>query len=847
MTQAGLPVPPGFALTTEFFRPWLEHVQASREWAKVLGSSGDRLREACSAVKAQADQLTMDAGQQAVLREALQSTDRMRLFAVRSSSPEEDLEELSFAGGYETVLGVTSDGIEAAVRRSFVSCLDERVIAYKREHGLDVGRPRIAVIAQEQVASDSAGVAFSLNPLNNCYDEAVINANYGLGESVVSGAVSPDTWVVDKVRQSILDRKTGKKETSVWLKPDGGTSRAPSPERERLSLTDEQVLALTDMVGRVEDHFGKPMDLEWAFADGKLYLLQARPITAYVPLPDSLQTPPGSPKNLYLDMTLTKWGMGKPMSVLGTDFIARENVGIIRMTMGRISEEAVNLLRPIVGGRAYTNVSVTMKMQGKKRVAAEFRAMDALAARTLETLDVSEYIPESTPPVLKGLVFSAVRQNVGLVRHLLNAVRRPEESAGQYLASVRQLRAHLPAIARETTSFRELADRLAGRMLEDTPKFLSVIFAAEIARSKIRSLFKNDAPEVRERVSYLERGLPNNVTIEMGLAMDRLADHEEIKAFKSGGEFEVKLKAKELSSEFLRAWDAFMEEFGFRCPMEMDPATPRPYEQPAEFFEQLRAMSETRGGAVDSLAAYEGVKAERERAYQALFHTASQKGPGKARQFKKNYDALLALAGLRETPKYCAILVTDMFRRRVLEAGRLLVDAGRLEEPDQVFDLTMADLDKAFSDRTLDLRERAHVNSRFHKRLEQVREFPRLIDSRGKILRPVRERAGDGELWGEPISTGVVRGPANVLLSAGEKPVFPGDILVAQATDPGWTPLFINAAGVILEVGGLLQHGALVAREYGKPCVAGIEGVTALLKDGQMVEVDGTHGVVRMV
>jgi len=866
MTRHGLPVPAGFVLTVAFFQPWLEYIRATPEWPQVLRSSPEELKRRYDALKARCSGLTLDEVRQQALAEALaalRAAGGTHLLAVRSSSPEEDLEELSFAGGYETVLGVTEGGLEEAVRRSFASCLDERVLVYKQEHGLAVDQPRIAVIVQQQIAAEAAGVAFSLNPLNNCYDEAVINANFGLGESVVSGAVSPDTFVVDKVSHTILERRAGKKETSIWLAGDactepcpersrrgsrsGGTYASPSPNRQQFCLTDAQALQVADVAARVEGFYGKPMDIEWAFSGGQLVLLQARPITAYVPLPEALLTPPGAQKSLYQDMTLTKWGMPQPMSAMGTDYIAVENVAILRMTMGNITPEVANLLRPILEGRAYVNTSITIKMQGKKRVADEFRTMDTLSAEVIENLDETEYVPPRLPPELKGILFKVVRQNLGLLGQMLQALRRPDVSGQQYLEAVQRLPGDLTAIAREASSIRGLADSMARRMLADTSLFLAIIFAAEIAKSQIRRLFKHDSPEVRERVAHLERALPHNVTIDMGLAMDRLARFDEIRACGSGAEFAARLSTRDLSPEFLRAWDSFMDEYGFRCPMEMDPATPRPYERPARFFEQLRAMATNVDQNHDPQAAYQRVRAERERAYAELLQIARRRGRRQARQLEHNYRILVELGGLRETPKYCAILLTDVFRRRVLQAAQTLVEAGRLDDVQQVFDLTMDDLDRALADPTLDLRALAEKNTRFLRKLKRVREFPRVVDSRGKIFRAPRREAREGELAGQPISPGVVRGPVKVLHAPDEKPLLPGDVMVTRATDPGWTPLFINASGIILEVGGLLQHGALVAREYGKPCVAGIENVTGILRDGQMVEMDGARGIVQIL
>ena len=850
MTRQGLPVPAGFVLTVAFFQPWLEYIRATPEWTQALRSSPEELKRRCDALKARCASLELDDLCRQALAEALAALSTAggtRLFAVRSSSPEEDLEELSFAGGYETVLGVTEGALEEALRRSFASCLDERVFVYKQGHGLAVDRPRIAVIVQQQIAAETAGVAFSLNPLNNCYDEVVINANFGLGESVVSGAVSPDIFIVDKVSRTILERKAGKKETSVWLAGDGGTYESPSPNREQFCLTDAQALQVADVAAQVEGFYGKPMDIEWAFSGGQLVLLQARPITAYVPLPEALLTAPGEPKRLYWDMTLIKWGMPELLSVMGTDYIVIANTAMLRMTMGDVEPEVVSQVRPTMEGRAYVNASLSLKMQGKVRLAGEVRTMDTLAAEIIANLDETEYIPPRLPPALRGLLFKMVRQNLGLLGRVLQALRRPEMCRQQYLDAVRQLHQDLAVEARQSPPIREFAERTVARMTADAGLFLLVIFAAEIAKSRIRNLFKNDPPEVRERAVHLERALPNNVTIEMGLAMHRLARLDEIGACASGDEFAARLNARAFSAEFLRAWDGFMERYGFRCPMEMDPATPRPYERPAQFFEQLRAMAANVDEEHNPQAVYERVRAEREQAYTELLQIARHKGRRQARQLEQNYRILVALGGFRETPKYCFIVAVDMFRRRVLQVAQALVEAGRLDDVQQVFDLTMDDLDQALADPALDLRTLAERNTRFLSRLKRVREFPRVVDSRGKILRAPRREAREGELAGQPISPGVVRGPVKVLHAPDEKPLLPGDVMVTRATDPGWTPLFINASGIILEVGGLLQHGALVAREYGKPCIAGIETVTAILKDGQEIEMDGASGVVRLV
>ncbi len=851
MTRQGLPVPPGFVLSVAFFQPWLENITRSMEWKLALESAPEHWKVYCDEVKALCKRQKMDPARRKVLAAALEELGngtQAALFAVRSSSPEEDLEELSFAGGYQTILGVREDELEEAIRQAFASCFDARVLRYKDEHGLPVDQPRIAVIVQRQVETQVAGVAFSINPLNNCFDEAVINANHGLGESVVSGQVTPDRFIVDKISQTLLDSKVGEKEIAIWLNPDGGTYEGPGPDHTQACISNDQALAITEMLKSVEAFYDKPIDIEWAYQEERLYLLQARPITAYVPLPEEIVTPPGEPKTLYFDLTLVKWGMPEPLSVIGMDFMDIANSGVLKMTMGgEGSLEFVRTVRPTFGGRTYVNASNSMKVQGRKRIASSFRIMDIPSAEIFENLDESEYLPERTPPEMKGLLLKMIGQNIGTLWAGLAALRKPEAYESKYLEVVRSLEKALRAGLPEHLSMRAYAVQTMNLMLDSMGPFMAILIANEIARASLKRIFKDQPQEVRDKIVYLERALPNNITIDMGLALYKLSTFEEINMVSSGIEFAARLERREFSSGFLEAWDAFIEKFGFRSPMEMDPAAPRFYEHPEKIYEQLRILADHPDPQNNPQAIYERARVQRENTYRELLEIARQKGRRPARSFMKNYRVLMTFGGYRELPKYHYVMVIDRCRRRILAAGQRLFLADRLDEPEQVFDLTLDQLEAALADPSMDLRRLAEDNTRFLRKLRNVHAFPRVIDSRGKIIRPPRREATEGELTGEPISPGVVQGRVKVLHKPDEKPLLPGEILVTRATDPGWTPLFINAAGVILEVGGLLQHGALVAREYGKPCVAGIQDVTGRLSDGQLIELDGANGLIKML
>jgi len=294
-------VPSAVVLSTEFFQPWMKLLKATSEWKAFAQAKDDGMAAAARAVKHSCQTLAFSEDQGQALAEVRQYLQKegLKLMAVRSSSPEEDLEGASFAGIYETVLGVTDGDLEDAIKVCFASALDERVVAYKKQSGFDPLDPKIAVIIQKQIKSEVSGVAFSLNPVNNSYDQCMINANFGLGETVVDGTITPDQAVVDKVTNTIMEKTPGKKDVAIYLKADGGTeSREPDSLLE-FCLADDQILAVTALTTQVEAAYGKPMDIEWAYEGEQLYLLQARPITAYYKIPAEMMTQPGEQKNLY--------------------------------------------------------------------------------------------------------------------------------------------------------------------------------------------------------------------------------------------------------------------------------------------------------------------------------------------------------------------------------------------------------------------------------------------------------------------------------------------------------------------------------------------------------------------
>jgi len=848
MTDAGLPIPPGAVLTTDFFAPWFELIKASATWKQLVASTPETWEPLCNALKNSAQSLPLTEYQRDVLDELLRaldvSNDEAR-FAVRSSSPEEDLISASFAGGYETRLGVRPADLEGALRHCFASSLDARVLTYKKAHEFDPWSPRIAVIVQRQIASDIAGVGFSLNPVTNDYDEAVIESNWGLGTSVVEGLVSPDHFVVDKVMGEGKGERLGSKGFSVWLKPDGDTVERKAHRSTDRTLTDAQIREVSDAIGEIEELYNAPIDIEWAYAAGKLYILQARPITTYVPLPDEMVTKPGERRRLYADAALSK-GLtsNTPISSLGLDSFESMFSTFIRSWVGPSTKErsSENALFIFAGCRMYMNYSSLMWLASSEMLAKSAAPTDALMARILVNADRARYRTEKRPSWLSVRLFWLIPRGLwrlrGFFPNTLFVLLAPNRAHRRFQQRVEafetELREQLEA-GKSLREFRHIYEpRMAREITDMMPAFVGMVSPAVVVRPKTK--------EMKELVAKLERGATNNVVVEMGIALYRLARHLDRPDFSDLGRLTERIERRELSAEFMREWDQFLAAYGWRGPMETDLASPRYADTPSLALRQMALMDLDDSNFNPEVAHRRNVE-ERQRAYAELMRHL---GPLRRALLRRIYLLRTLFAGARDTPKHLTVLYNYVIRKRALAQGRSLTEEGRIDAAEHVFDLRFADLEAAERDPTLDLRKLCEERTRFRKKLDaHVTSFPAMIDSRGRILGPAVAKATPGLLNGMAVSPGVVTGPVKVLHTPHDKAVEKGDVLVAYTTDPGWTPLFVNAAAVVLEVGGVLQHGALVAREYGKPCVAGIYRVVGTLQDGELVEVNGSAGTVR--
>ncbi len=852
MKNRGMSIPNGFVLSVDFFEPWMNILRNTSAWAELCNDSSKEFGKSTKLLQDMCSTLKMDKGQRDELSAAIEELhfslkeSTNVLFAVRSSSPEEDVDDASFAGAYETVLGVRKELVDDAIKKVFASSFNERVFHYKNGNGFSFDQHRMAIIVQQNIAADAAGVAFSLNPLNNCYDEGVIIANFGLGESVVGGHVTPDKFIIDKVQRKIIESTIGNKEVIISLDPNGGTKTTSRQGNGRSCITPDQVLMIADRMKDIESLFQKPIDIEWAFSHDSLFILQARPITTFLPLPAEMVSAPGEQKTLYADSTLIEQGIQEPLSVLGTDFLSE----ILRVMSVLFGGDATGKdgIAFTAGGRYYMNLSNSTKLLGKNLSLAPGSIGDASVKQIMDSLDITQYRPKQLPKRLRNIKLKMGFALMSALMKVVSASNNPDKYLSDYnqcaIAEVRKIE----QCKMDGQSFREYARSLTAILNFFIAKdAIPLVLAPKLALARIEKLFKQESKMLHDELANLSMSLPGNKTAEMGEWLYKLASLIDFDPDENPQGFKAKLSQNKLSSEFMQEWNAFLGKFGFRCFREIDVATPRPNEQAALLFYQLKNLARSVKDRKDSRTIFEEARLKREAAYKILHDLAIQKGKKSALIFEKSYKTLKALGGYRENSKHYITMAIDKFRKEIIQKAQAFVADKRLDSPDQIFDLTIDQVDKALNDKNIDLKGLRHENTALIERIKKSHLVPQLIDSRGKVFFPPQKEIKEGEISGEPISPGIARGKVKVLNQANEKPFLPGEILVARSTDPGWTPLFINAKAIILEIGGLLQHGAVVAREYGIPCVSGIERATSKFKDGQEIEVDGSNGRIRII
>ncbi|ONI81184.1 phosphoenolpyruvate synthase [Actinosynnema sp. ALI-1.44] len=830
LTRAGLPVPPGFCVTTD----------AYREVAAAAGADGSH--DAATTRALILGTAMPDAISEAITR-AYAALGADVPVAVRSSATAEDLPFASFAGQQDTYLNVVGIGdVLDAVRRCWASLWTDRAFAYRATNGIDNRTVRLAVVVQRMVQSEVAGVMFTADPVTGRRHEYVLDASPGLGEAVVSGAVNPDHFVVRD--GAIVERRLGDKRVVIRSLPGGGTERL---ERESgaadACVTDDQVIALAALGAEVERHYGAPQDTEWAIdAEGALWLTQSRPITTLYPLPDQSQ----EDTRVYFSITVAQ-GLYRPITPSGLATFRLLATSVAREILGLTVADPVAGPSAFaeIGGRGYIDVTAAVRSEvGRAIVPKVLGVMEARSGAALSSLfDDPRFAlrPGSRRKAVLRLLRLAVRFRVPL--RVLQAVISPR-AAHRFVDSVgRDIRRRI-ALHPGATPVERL-DHVEQVLLRHLFPVVPRVMPSAAAGFLLLGLAGKIVGRPGE-VQAVLRGVPHNITTEMDLELwhlaTRIRESDAVSQFRE--ESPERLAERYLAGTLPDVGLAeFLEVWGDRAVAEIDVGMPRWSDDPTHILGVLANYLRL----ADQEAAPDVVFARGTAQARAAIDRLVAQAPRRKRILRFALNRARDLAGIREMPKYFLVIALGSVREHLKAIGAELAEAGRIARPDDVFFLDFKQIRSALGG--TDQHERISGNREAYEQELRRRRIPRVMLSDGTdveaISRPVA--AADGSLPGTPASAGSITGTARVVLDPVGAHLEPGEILVAPSTDPGWTPLFLTAGGLVMEMGGANSHGAVVAREYGIPAVVGVADATHRITTGQTITVDGATGVVTPV
>ncbi|MFE4016384.1 rifamycin-inactivating phosphotransferase [Streptomyces sp. NPDC059101] len=835
----GIRVPGGFCVTTDAFRRVMAEGPSIEDMLDRLSRLNPDDREAIRTLSAEIrrtiEGIVIPGDLAAAITRALARLGAEAAYAVRSSATAEDLPTASFAGQQDTYLNVVGPtAILQHISRCWASLFTERAVTYRQRNGIDHRTVRMAVVVQQMAFPQAAGILFTADPVTGNRNVATVDAGFGLGEALVSGLVNPDVF---KVRHGeVVAKAIAAKERAVHALPAGGTREVEidSQRQRQPALTDAQVVRLVRLGRRIEAHFGRPEDIEWCLVDDDFQIVQSRPITTLFPIPET-----GDQENHVYVSVGHQQMMTDPMKPLG--------LSMWQLTAMVPMHEA--------GGRLF--VDVTRRLASPASRAALLDVMgkgDPLVRDALETvLDGDDFIPlipdagPGGPPA--GRASDPIETDPGIVTELI------ERSRASVAALERDIR---------TKTGPELFDFLLAafeehkRVLGD-PLSIQAIMAGMGATWWLNDKLQGWLGE-KNAADTLTLSAPDNVTSEMGLALLDVADvirpRPEVVAFLQGVQddgaedegFLDELAKLAGGTEARAAMESYLDRYGMRCVAEIDITRPRWRERPTTLVPViLDNVRNFEPGAAERRFE-QGRQKAREKEQDVLSRLrALPDGDRKADEAKRMIDRVRTFIGYREYPKYGIISRYFVYKQALLEEAERLVQAGVVPDKEDVFYLTFQEFHDAVRSHQVDDRLIQQRKDAF--RSHQALTPPRVLTSDGEAVTGAyrRDDVPAGALIGLPVSVGSIEGRARVILDMAEADLEAGDILVTTFTDPSWSPLFVGIAGLVTEVGGLMTHGAVIAREYGLPAVVGVEQATRLIRDGQRIRVHGTDGYVEIL
>lgn len=841
MTKAGFPVPQGFCVTTSAYQAF---IQTSNEMSNffaqldnINADNLDQIRILGQQIRNHLESVSISSDLESLIIGAWQRTGQNKAYAVRSSATAEDLPTASFAGQQETYLNVRGqEQLLNSVRRCWASLFTDRAISYRAKNGFDHRQVFLSVVVQEMVFPDVSGIMFTANPISGNRKVISIDASFGLGEALVSGLVSADLYQVRE--NKIIEKKISNKKIAIYAVPEGGTvtNNLSIEQQEAQALPDGRIIELAELGRKIEAHYGAEQDIEWCFANGRFYIVQSRPITSLYPIPSFLDN------QLHILVSM----------------------GHIQMMTEEMKPMGISILHSAIpialeaGGRVYGDFTSLLAVKPlQKRIPQILRHMDEQLGTALEDV-VDRYaaqFPSKRIPFWKIAAF-ARPVAITIIKNLFST--NPEQ--GRIIAtdlidqSVQESRKNVLGTA-DAMRIDAIRNDLHTAIPKDLPNVVPYWITSVLALNIVKHLVQKWIGD-SEKIHLLERSLPGNVTSELGLVIGDLADIVrqspgliEYLQTRSDDNFYNGLDEIPGGQAFRVELERFMSNYGMRCPGEIDISKPRWREMPTTLVSAIMSHIRTVAPGEHRVKFRQGADEAEKVAKEIVAQVHKTKGAFRAKILKHFINIYRNLGGLREHHKYLVIQHLDICRQALMNEAKSFVKTGILSQEADIFYLT---LDEVNAIETGDLKQ--NISQLLEERKKQFELYkkltpPRVMTSEGEIITGRRRdvKALEGALIGTPVSAGIVEGYAKIVLHPEEAKLIPGEIMIAPFTDPGWTPLFHSAKGLVMEVGGMMTHGAVVAREYGIPSVVGIDGATEIIKNGDYIRVDGTKGYVEVL
>ena len=884
LANAGLPVPNGFLIPTAAYRQFVAQNQLLPQIKERLAgldfASPNSLETASEAIRGWFANGSISPSLISALETGWQWLGANPV-AVRSSATAEDLPDLSFAGQQDTFLNII--GIQA-LQKAVVDCWSSlwtaRAIGYRARNNIAHEDVALCVVVQNMVQSEASGVLFTANPLSGRRAETVIDATLGLGEALVSGMVEPDHYVVDTLQNVITQKFLGSKSIQIRSKSEGGVSAQSAVSSNHQAISDPVILQLAGIGAKIESLYHFPQDIEWAVEQGNIYILQARPITSLYPLPDNL---PPEPLKALVGLHVIQ-GVMEPFTPLGQTAIMEVLVGGGHALGLHLTLEEQTAFY-VAGERVWINITpIVRHPRGHEAYPTVFKNLDPGVAQAFEEILRDPRLAPQPGSLSLLKPWNILRFVLPNLFRVMRFMRAPEAMAHQTLEAFDNRVAETADRGQSTGNLGVDFAKRVSLLLEARdlfpdfviPNGVTAVVAGMIPFFGVLKRFSDQlvvpTADPQFETLYLEiaRGLPNNVTTQMDLSLWQTA--QTLQADAASAQLFESTNAAALAGQYLAgnlppaaqtALSEFLGRYGMRGLGEIDIGRPRWVENPEHIIGVLQSYLQIKDPDLAPDAVFAHGAQEAKIAAQKLETAVRQLPMGriKAHLVRFAVRRYRALAGLREAPKFFAIRMMGIMRQGLLASGEQMVAAGLFEQADDLFFLHVAELKDLANQLAnwkvgdnppaslvalrLTIKERRALREREMRRAQ----IPRVLLSDGTAyyegLGAVE--AKEGQFFGDPVSPGVVEGAVRVVFNPLDAKLQPGEILVCPGTDPAWTPLFLTASGLVMETGGMMTHGSVVAREYGIPAVVGVHQATSRLHTGDRIRVDGRSGLIEVM